>query len=73
MNNTIRRATAPPFPRRAVAAEDAASPEVTCDCDSAAGYVGKDGWSVNATAAKPSVVAKPKGMANQASPTGGEP
>lgn len=68
MKSTIRSATAPLFPKSAVAAEEDASPEVTCDCDKGFGYVGKEGWSVKATAVNPSVVANPKGMANHASP-----
>lgn len=68
MKRTIRRATAPPVPRSAVAAKEEERPAVIWDWVMGLGYVGKLGLSVNATAARPRVVAKPKGIANQARP-----
>ena len=68
MKRTIRRATAPPVPRRAVAANGVERPAVTCAVVMVFGYVGNVGESVRATAARPNVVAKPNGMAYHARP-----
>jgi len=68
MKSVMRRATAPLLPKRVLAANAEARPAEIWLEEGGFGYVGKEGLSVNATAAKPSVVANPKGMANHARP-----
>lgn len=59
-NNKMRMATAPPFPRSAAAAAEAGRPAET----SAGVSTLISGVPRRATAARPSVVANVKGMAN---------
>jgi hypothetical protein len=68
MKSVMSKAMAPFFPKSAAAPNAAERPEETCELVMLFGYVGNAGLSVKATAARPSVVAKPKGMANQAKP-----
>lgn len=64
MKRVSRRAMAPGLPRSVTAANGADNPDETWDEVILFGKVGYAGLSVSATAARPKVVAKPKGMAN---------
>lgn len=64
------RATAPWVPRRALAERADASPAEMSLSDGKFGYVGNSGWSARATAARPRLVANPKGIANLQHPCG---
>jgi hypothetical protein len=55
-------ATAPWVPRRALAERAEARPAEMSLSEGRFGYVGNWGWSARATAARPSVVAKPNGI-----------
>jgi hypothetical protein len=58
------RATAPWVPSRALAEKAHARPAEMSLSEGKFGYVGNWGWSARATAARPNVVASPKGIAN---------
>lgn len=68
MNSVMSNAAAPDLPRRALAEKAAARPDDIWLSVGTSGYVGNAGLSVSATAASPSVVENPNGIANQASP-----
>lgn len=68
INRVSNKAVAPGFPSSATAAYGADNPEDISSAVILLGYVGKAGSSVSATAARPSVAAKPNGIANQAIP-----
>jgi hypothetical protein len=64
----MSRSTAPVWPIRAEAAAGAGSPAETSKAVRGEGYPGKSGFEVSATAVRPSVVAKPNGIAIHAVP-----
>lgn len=67
-NKTTSINVAPVLPSSADAAAGAGRPAVTSVGERGVGKPGKSGWSVNATAVRPIVVAIAKGTANQLTP-----
>lgn len=67
-NRRTSMASAPPLPSKVTTAKGATKPACTCAAEMGKGYVGKEGLLMRTRHASPIVVAKAKGMANQALP-----